>query len=304
MAIPDFQSILLPLLKFAGDEKEHSVHEAIEGLTKVFNLSEEEKNKLLPSGNDIIFNNRVRFSRLYLKKAGLLEYSSRGYFKITSRGSDVLKQNPQFINIKFLEQFPEFIEFKTGVKRTKADKALSDTEAVEQQTPEEVLESGYQELRRDLAQELLDNVKRCPPSFFEKLVIELLLKMGYGGSRKDAGQAIGRSGDEGIDGIVKEDRLGLDVIYMQAKRWQGLVGRPEMQKFVGALSGKHAKKGIFITTSGFTQEALDYVKNIESKIILIDGNYLTQLMVDYEIGVSTTTSYEIKKIDSDYFTEE
>ena len=234
-----------------------------------------------------------------MKKAGLLESTKRGYFQITERGLDVLKQNPPEIDNAFLRQFPEFIEFQTPRDKKRIEQDVSDT-----QTPEEEIEAAYQGVRQELATELLQTIKSCSPAFFERLVIDLLIKMGYGGTRKDAGQAIGGSGDGGIDGIIKEDRLGLDIVYIQAKRWDGPVGRPEIQKFAGALQGQRARKGIFITTSAFTQSAQDYVSRIDSKIVLIDGDTLAQLMIDYNIGVTTVTSYELKRVDTDYFTEE
>ena len=301
MAIPDYQSIMLPLLKFTGDGEEHSRREAIEALADEFSLTDEERKELLPSGRQATFNNRVGWARTYMTKAGLLESTKRGYFQITERGLDVLKQNPPEINNAFLRQFPEFVEFQTPKQR----KVEEDTEQdiSETRTPEEEIESAYQGVRQELATELLQTIKSCSPTFFERLVVDVLVKMGYGGTRKDAGQAVGRSGDGGIDGIIKEDRLGLDIVYIQAKRWDGPIGRPEIQKFAGALQGQRARKGIFITTSAFTQSAQDYVSRIDSKIVLIDGDTLAQLMIDYNIGVTTVTSYELKHMDSDYFEE-
>jgi len=301
MAIPDYQSIMLPLLKFAGDQEELSLREAIEALADEFNLTDEERKELLPSGRQATFDNRVGWARTYMKKAGLLKSTRRGYFQITERGLDVLKQNPPEINAAFLRQFPEFVEFQTP--QAKIDKE-TERDIRDTQTPEEEIEAAYQSVRQGLATDLLQTIKSCSPTFFERLVIDLLVKMGYGGTRKDAGQAVGRSGDGGIDGIIKEDRLGLDIVYIQAKRWDGSVGRPDIQKFAGALQGLRARKGIFITTSTFSQAAHDYVSLIDSKIILIDGDLLAQLMIDYNIGVTTVTSYELKRIDSDYFTEE
>lgn len=301
MAIPDYQSIMLPLLKLASDKKEHSMREAIECLASFFKVSKAELQELLPSGQQRIFDNRVGWARTYLKKASLLDSPKRGVFIITDKGLSAIKSNPQKINITFLRQYPEFLEFQT-VK--KGSKGIEDGEVSVQQTPEESLEYGYQKLRQALAQDLLDKIKSCSAVFFEKLVVELLVKMGYGGSRQDAGQAIGKSGDEGIDGIIKEDKLGLDVIYIQAKKWEGTVGRPEIMKFVGALQGQHARKGIFITTSYFTEDAMQYAKKVDSKIILINGDELSKLMIDYDIGVARMASYDIKRIDSDYFSEE
>ncbi|GIW61907.1 MAG: restriction endonuclease [Patescibacteria group bacterium] len=301
MPIPDYQSIMLPLLKFASDKKEHSIKEAIEYLADLFKLNEDERKEVLPSGQQYIFDNRVGWARTYLKKAGLLESTRRSFFKITDLGLEVLGKNPQEINVKFLEQFPQFVEFR-NIRRQK-DKEDREEEELEQ-TPQELLEYGYQRIKSELAQELLNSVKQSSPRFFEKLVVDLLIKMGYGGSLKDAGKAIGQSGDGGIDGIIKEDKLGLDVIYIQAKRWDNVVGSKEVRNFVGSLAAQHANKGVFITTSSFTKDALDYVKTIPHKVILIDGEMLTQLMIENDIGVSKITSYDIKKIDSDYFEEE
>jgi len=299
MAIPDFQTIMLPLLKFSGDKLEHSLREAIEHLADEFNLTEEERKELLPSGQQATFGNRVGWARTYMLKAGLLESTKRGYFNITERGLQVIKKEPEKINIRFLEQFPEFIEFRKKKKEKKKK-----TPGEEEIPPEEVIESAYQGIRVNLASDLLQSIKSCSPSFFERLVVDLLVKMGYGGTRKDASQATRKTADGGIDGIIKEDRLGLDILYIQAKRWENTVGRPEIQKFAGALQGMQEKKGIFITTSNFSREAEDYVKNIESKIVLIDGELLANLMIDHNIGVAAFASYEVKRIDQDYFTED
>lgn len=294
---------MLPLLKYAGDNQEHTIREAIDHIADTFKLTDQDRKEVLPSGSQYIIDNRVGWARTYLKKAGLLESPKRSYFKISQLGLDVLKKNPAEINVKFLEQFPLFIEFR-NTKKEKDEHEEQEVEPGSSQTPQELLEYGYQKIKKDLAQELLGFVKQSSPRFFEKLVVELLLSMGYGGSRKDAGQAIGQSGDGGIDGIIKEDKLGLDVIYLQAKRWENVVGSKEIRNFVGSLVGQKANKGVFITTSGFTKDALEYVKSIAHKVILIDGEMLTQLMIENNIGVSKIISYDIKKIDSDYFVEE
>lgn len=301
MAIPDYQKIMLPLLKFVADEKEHSIHEAIKVLADQFNLSEDERRELLPSGQQEVFVNRVGWARTYLKKSGLLEAPKRGILKITSRGKEILQSNPKEINNKLLSQFNEFKEFKAK-RRKQDDEQEESNEQVK--TPEEAFETAYENLRTELSIDILDHLKKCDPGLFEKIVIEVLVKMGYGGTLRDAGKAIGKSGDEGIDGIIKEDRLGLDIIYVQAKRWEGNIGRPEIQKFAGALQGQRAKKGIFITTSDFSKDALDFVSKIDSKIILIDGDQLAEYMIDFNVGVTTTTKFELKRIDSDYFVEE
>lgn len=290
---------MLPFLRLLKDSKEYAVRDTVELLADEFNLSESERREMLPSGQQTILYNRVVWARTYLKKAGLVESIKRGVVKITNRGLQVLKSNPERIDINFLDQFPEFVEFKK-IKREKPAELASD----ELETPEEVLENSFQTLRQSLANEILEQIKSNPPSLFEKIVVDLLVKMGYGGSLRDAGQAIGKSGDEGIDGIIKEDRLGLDIIYVQAKRWANTVGRPEIQKFAGALQGQRAKKGVFITTSDFSRDAQDYASRIDSKIVLIDGEQLAQLMIDHNIGVTPVVNYEIKRIDSDYFSEE
>lgn len=303
MAIPDYQAIMLPLLKFASDGKEHSIEEARGKMASIFSVTDEEKKALLPSGRQTVFSNRVAWAKVYLHHAGILDSLRRGYFQISERGREILSENPRELNVKYLERFPEFVEFRTTDKKPKKAAAQVQTES-DEETPEEMLESAYQRLRADLTADVLGRLKNCSPAFFERLVVEVLLKMGYGGSRTEAGEAIGASGDEGIDGIINEDRLGLDVIYLQAKRWQGTVGRPEIQKFVGALHGKRAKKGIFITTGTFSTEAVDFVSKIESKVALIDGKELAGMMIDFNVGVTPQAAYETKRVDSDYFDEE
>lgn len=302
MAIPDFQSIMLPLLRLAADGKEHPSQEAVELLADEFQLTPKERQELLPSGKQARFHNRVAWARSYFKQARLLENTRRGFFRITQRGLDLLSASPDKINKKTLEQYPEFIVFQ-NIRSEQTDTQTS-IEIAEQQTPEELLENVHKSLSDGLAAELLRRVKESSPSFFERLVVELLVQMGYGGTLADAARVIGRSGDEGIDGIINEDRLGLDAIYIQAKRWEGVVGRPEIHKFVGALQGQRAHKGVFITTSDFTKEAQEYVKNITNKVVLINGLRLTGLMIENNIGVSVAATYEVKKIDSDYFADE
>lgn len=303
MPIPDFQSLMLPLLKLSSDENIHYIHNAVSMLARKFDLTEEEQSKLLPSGQQPIFYNRVGWARTYLKKAGLLEDPKRGYFRITDRGKNVLESNPPKIDMNFLRQFPEFVKFRESSRGESDEDVASDD--LEDLTPEEALENAYQKIRADLADELLSYILSSTPGFFEKLVVELLVKMGYGGSQRDAARVIGKSGDEGIDGIIDEDRLGLDTIYVQAKKWKkaSSIGRPEIQKFVGALQGQRAKKGIFITTTTFSREAREYASNINTKVVLIDGSRLTDLMIDYNIGVTTRTKYELKDLDTDYFGE-
>ncbi len=303
MAIPDYQSLMLPLLRFARDGRDHTTREAVENLATEFQLTSAERSELLASGQQAIFNNRVGWANSYLKKAGLLESPRRGALRITARGKQVLGNNPSRIDVKFLERFPEFIEFRDASRNNRETETIESFAAATAQTPEEALELAHQSLRLSLAQDILSHIVSCSPTFFERLVVELLVKMGYGGSRRDAGERIGQSGDGGIDGIIKEDRLGLDTIYIQAKRWQGSVGRPEIQKFVGALQGQRAKKGVFITTSSYSAEAIDYASRIDTKVVLIDGQLLANLMMDFDVGVSVSASYTVKRIDSDYFEE-
>ena len=303
MTVPDYQSLMFPLLSFCNDENEHNAQDTIDALAIQFQLTATEKNELLPSGKQTRFANRVGWARTYLKKAKLIESTARGKFKITERGKQFLKTNhEQKISAKDLEQFAEYLEFKnqSNSNSDPQDSAPSTTE----ETPQEQLESSYQTLRLELAQDILQRLKACSPQFFERVVLDLLVALGYGGSRKDAAQAVGQSGDGGIDGIIKEDKLGLDVIYIQAKRWEGTVGRPVVQGFTGSLEGFRARRGILMTTSKFSKEAWEYVEQIEKRIVLIDGEVMAQLMVDYNVGVTEIARYTVKKADSDYFEED
>ena len=230
MAIPGFQSFMLPLLRLASDGKTHQVSEAMDALAEQFSLTHDEVNELLPSGTQPRFRNRVNWAATYLKKGGLLESPRRAHVRITDRGRSVLAKPPSMIDIKFLEKFDEFVDFRRST-RDDSSQIDGNDEKPASNTPEEALLDAYQMLQSSLATDILDAVKKAPPEFFERLVVDLLVQMGYGGSHQEAGQAIGKSGDEGIDGIIKEDRLGLDIIYIQAKRWESVVGRPEVQKF-------------------------------------------------------------------------
>jgi len=298
MAMPDYQSLYYPFLRSIEDGKEHSIRELIENLSRCFDLTEEEKKEMLPNGKQGKFENRVRWAQMRLKKAELVETTGWGKFKITDLGLDILKFDSSKFNDKFIMEFSgsepnglqQIEEVNNGVKAGKP--------------PEEILEETHEELRRQLAQELLEKIMECSPQFFEKLVVDLLVAMGYGGSRKDAGQAVGRSSDGGIDGIIKEDKLGLDAVYIQAKRWQTTVGSPTVREFAGSLMGQNARKGVLITTSQFSNEAKSYVCAVpQTKIVLIDGEQLAQLMIDHDIGVTDVATYRIKKADLDYFGE-
>ncbi len=303
MAIPDFQSCMVPILRTISDGAEYSMKKVADSLAVEFELTEQEKLQMLPSGRQELFYNRVAWAKFYLSKAELILSPKRGAIKISDSGLKVISENIDYINLKYLERFPAYVAFKRLTKSESEESLGVDEQEATQQTPEELLESAHQKIKRELAQELLAKIMTCTPTFFESLVIELLVKMGYGGSRKDAGQRVGQTSDGGIDGIIKEDRLGLDTIYIQAKRWQGSVGRPEIQKFVGALQGQRAKKGVFITTSYYTQEAKEYVSYVDTKVVLIDGQLLSDLMIDFDVGVSPAATYVVKKIDTDYFEE-
>ena len=307
MAVPDYQSLMLPLLQFSMKKGgEISTSQAVESLARELNLTEDDLQEMLPSGLQSTFVNRIGWASTYLKKAGLLEATRRGFYQITDRGKDLLKEKHKAINVELLKQYPEFLEFKQLKGTRSGDKSgeAKGTSDVSTTTPSEILESAYKYLSDELANELLSKLKKISPSFFERVVVELLVKMGYGGSRADAGKAIGKSGDGGIDGIIKEDKLGLDAVYIQAKRWDNnSVGRPDVMQFAGALQAKKANKGIFITTSRFTDDARSYVSQIDSKIVLIDGEQLTNLMIEHDVGVSTVSLYPVKKIDGDYFEE-
>jgi restriction system protein len=306
MAMPTYEEAMLPFLLSLADGKEHQLRAIYCALATTFALSDEELQQTTSSGKSKLFYNRVGWAQTYLKKAGLIASARKGHYTITSRGRDVLKSNPDKITNKMLMQYPEFVQFWGPTAKSSADGEVDavNTSPDYQKTPQELMDDCHWTIRRALADELLQQISGQPPGFFERLVLDLLVRMGYGGSREDAAQVVGKSGDEGIDGIIKEDRLGLDVIYVQAKRWKNNVGSPEIQGFIGALQLKGAHKGIFITTSTFTQAARDVAAKVGNRIVLIDGMQLAQLMIDYNVGVSTETAYEVKKIDSDYFDEQ
>jgi restriction system protein len=301
MPIPDYQTLMLPLLRLAGDGAEHPFREAVDRLAAEFNLTDDERAELLPSGTAHVFGSRVGWARSYLKQAGALQAPRRGVLQITAEGKKLLGTKPGRIDNTLLNQYESFRAFRARGRQPNEDISAPASESISDQTPEDAMAGAYQRVRKNLEADLLEQVRAATPAFFERLVVDLIIAMGYGGSRMDAGRAIGRSGDGGIDGIIKEDRLGLDLIYLQAKRWENTVGRPEVQKFAGALQGQRASKGIFITTSNYSREALEYVNVIPTKIILIDGDMLVALMVDHNVGVTRTGTYELKKVDADYF---
>jgi restriction system protein len=314
MPIPPFQDLFLPFLQYTADGQVHSTQDVAGQLAKHFKLTPEEIAEVLPSGRQTKFHNRVAWAKSFLSKAQVIEHTGRNRFQITQRGRELLAEGHTRIDNRTLNRYPEFQLFRGGPEEANGannNHQLPGNQPPEQgrplqsetaaQTPEEQLESAYQNIRAQLSEDLIAQVMKCPPEFFEQLVVDLLLAMGYGGSRKDAGQAVGKTADGGIDGIIKEDRLGLDVVYIQAKRWEGTVGSPVVRDFVGSLVGHAANKGVLITTSRFTKDAGEYAKRIPQKVVLIDGVMLAGLMIDFGIGVSDVATYAVKRLDTDYF---
>jgi len=298
--IPDFQTIMLPLLKAFQNGKEKTSKELREEMVSHFNISEDKQKEKIPSGKQPLYTNRVAWAIAYLKMADLISSPARAVYTITEEGKKVLENPPEKITINFLKQFDSFSKNRNPEKDTELD----DNKQIVEKTPDELIEIGYKQVKNELSLQILNQIKDCSPYFFEKLVLDLLIKMGYGGSEMANGEVTPKGSDEGIDGIIKEDKLGLDKIYIQAKKWENCVGRPEIQKFVGALQGKRAKKGIFITMSTFTKEALEYAENLDVAVILIDGKKLANYMIENELGVSLKQNYKIFNVDTDYFIEE
>lgn len=308
MSIPDYQSLMLPLLKHCAKVEETRLSDAVEALAAQFKLTNEELNELLPSGVQTVFHNRVGWARTYLVKAALLDAPRRGVFRITDRGRKVLSSNPSTVNVKSLEKFPEFMEFREK-KSSKSDEIAetpsnkSSVPADSLETPDDTMIRGYKAMREALVSQLREEVSKVTSAYFERLVVDLLVRMGYGGSRESAARVVGGTGDGGIDGVIDEDKLGLDVIYIQAKRWVNTVGEPQLREFAGALQSHRAKKGVFVTTSEFSAQAREFVKKVDSRIILIDGRRLAELMIDHGVGVTKQETYVVNKIDTDYFGE-
>jgi restriction system protein len=299
MPIPDYQSLMLPVLRLAGDRKEHSLAEFRQRIAAEFKLSEQELAERLASDSQTVFANRIGWAVQYLKAAVALKSVKRGVYQITDRGLALLKEKPSEINARTLRQFPEFLEFDN--KATPQSAATTAPASETKATPEESLETSYRILRDALANELLDTIKNGSPTAFERIVVDLLVAMGYGGSVEDAGKVVGKSGDGGIDGIIKQDKLGLDFLYVQAKRWKDVVGSQEVMKFSGSLTKKHANRGVFITTSWFSKDALEYVEEMPQRIVLIDGKQLASLMIEHNVGVAPAKTYTLKRMDQDYF---
>jgi len=305
MAVPGYQDFMLPLLKLAADGQEHKITEAIDALASQFGLSEQEQELMLPSGTQTRVYNRGTWAVTYLTKSLLLDKPARGRFKIAPRGVDVLKKNPARIDNAFLMQFDEFRAFKTKrIKSADTIAVIDDDDKGEVGptiTPDEQLDAAYKDLRETLADELLGRVRATTPKRFEQLVVDVLVAMGYGGSRLDAAQVVGKSGDGGIDGVIKEDRLGLDMVYIQAKRHEADIGPGAIREFVGSLGEHRASKGVFITCGSFTSGAKDAAAKAHTRIVLIDGEQLAEYMIDHGVGVSDQKTYTVKKLDSDYF---
>jgi restriction system protein len=311
MAVPDFQFFMLPFLNELSDGKEHTLQSLYKVLAQKANLTDEEKDELLPSGKQRVFHNRIGWARTYLKKAGLLDTVKLGVFKITSVGTQLLQTNPPEINKSTLEQYPLFIEWQHKGKRPLSPSYIKPSSGATlvpnaAMSPTDQMEASFSIIEDELSDEILTLIREGSPKFFEVLVVDLMLAMGYGGWSKDSGKATQYSSDGGIDGIINEDPLGLETIYLQAKRYKesNTVGRPDIQAFSGALDMQRARKGVFITTSKFSNDALNYVQLIEKKIVLIDGQQLAEMMIKYNLGVSIKTTYQVKNIDTDYFNEE
>jgi len=304
MSVPTFQRLMLPLLQCASEKSgETFLGEISEKIAEQFSLDEADLAQVLPSGKQTVFLNRLNWAKSYIAKAGLLESTRRGYFRITPQGRDFLAQNPSDLNVSVLLNFPQFAAWRDSEKSS--TNAVDEEERASEINPEEKIALSFQILTKDLSAELIGRVHSFTPAFFESLIVDLLLAMGYGGGRAEMGRALGRSGDGGIDGVIKEDELGLDVVYIQAKRYApaNAVAASEVRDFVGSLEGHRASKGVFVTTSYFPQSAKDFVDRVSKRVILIDGAELARLMIRHNVGVRTKDTYEIKKIDEDYFVE-
>lgn len=302
MAVPSFQEMFLPFLQFLSDGKDHDMTAIREHIENHMQLTPEDRAELIPSGQFTRAANRVGWARTHLSKAGLIERVNWGIYRITDQGRAIAANPPAKFNLKFMDTIPAHKAWFHAPRKEKPA-APAENEADEHQPPNERIEEAFEQLNGSLASELQETMAKMDPFRFEQLVVDLLFAMGYGGSRKEAAKVTQKTNDEGIDGVINQDRLGLDVVYVQAKRWQGNVGRKEIQSFVGALAGQQASKGVFITTGGFNQNAVDYAAGVHQKIILIDGQRLAELMIEHNIGVVTTRTLSLKRIDADYFSE-
>jgi restriction system protein len=305
MPIPDYQSLMLPVLTIAANG-ETKIGDAVKRLADGLNLTDVERAELLPSGKQTVFSNRVHWAKTYLGKASLVEITRRGFFRITPRGTEVLESNPSSIDVNFLNRFPEFREFRERSSQqaeTELDHPPSTPTTETKQTPDEIMRSAHQQIEAALSQDLLDRIIKAPPEFFERLIINLLLSMGYGGSAVDAGRALGRSGDDGVDGVIDQDALGLDRVYIQAKRYAlgNNIGPGAIRDFFGSLDRHKATKGLFVTTSGFSSSGRETAEYLSKRIVLIDGIQLTRLMIRYNVGCRVEESLAIRKIDEEFF---
>lgn len=308
MTIPSYQTLMLPLMQCVREGNEVRTSECVDVIARDMGLSSKDVAELLPSGKQTILANRTHWARTYLGKAGLVTPTRRGYIKITERGRKVLNSNPKRIDNDFLSQFKEFSDWREkslSTNRGQSSISMNESSESDNYTPEETIEMASQLLSRQLQKELLNVMTDVSPSFFEKIIVDLLIAMGYGGGRAEMGEALGQTNDGGVDGVVKEDELGLDVVYIQAKKYDpsNTIGRPAIQAFVGSLEGFNATKGVFVTTSSFAKLVYEYVGRIHKRIILIDGNELAKLMIRHGVGVRTKECYELKKLDEDYFAE-
>lgn len=305
MAIPDYQTLMLPVLLLAA-EGEKRVADVVDRIADKFGLSQEEREELLPSGRQRVLHNRIHWAKFYMSKAGLISSPARGRFVATEAGKALLATNPDRVDVGLLMQRASFREFykagRDGATAGPADAGL----AANTVTPEEQIETAFKSVQLALRTELLERIVQNSPAFFEQLIVDLLVAMGYGGSHKNAAAQLGRSGDGGVDGVVNEDRLGLDRVYVQAKRYAeaNTVGRPDVQAFVGSLVGLGATKGVFVTTSTFSPQARDFVSRLSQRVVLIDGQRLADLMTEYGVGVRVSRAIEFKRLDEDFFAEE
>jgi restriction system protein len=309
IAIPDYQTLMLPLLR-ASTDGEKRIADVADRIADEVGLTSEERMALLPSGRQRLLHNRLHWSKFYMSKAGLIASPSRGRFTATQEARKLLATNPDRINVALLMQYPSFREWykSQGERTSDAAEAIADAKAptAGTVTPEEQIENAYQAVLSVLRTDLLERIAQNSPSFFEQLIVDLLVAMGYGGSHKSAASQLGQSGDGGVDGVINEDRLGLDRVYVQAKRYAkgNTVGRPEIQAFVGSLVGLGATKGVFVTTSAFSPQARDFVKHLSQRVILVDGESLSDLMIEHKVGVRTSRAIEFKRLDEDFFSED
>jgi restriction system protein len=308
MTIPNYETLMLPVLRLAGDGNEHRIGDAVEQLAREFNLTDEERQHLLPSGRQATIANRAHWAKTFLVQAGLLEPTRRAHFRITDRGRELLAQAPSRIDTTYLLRFPEFVAFRSRSRESTAPVPTEPTATVNTgtQTPDELLRATIKQIELTLQKELLDRILAGTPAFFEGVIVNLLVAMGYGGSREEAGQIVGRSGDGGIDGVIDQDALGLDRVYAQAKRYaiDNAVSEPEIRGFSGSLGAAKANKGVFVTTSYFTQPAHAFAERHPFRIVLIDGEQLAGLMIRHNVGVRIDETLYLKKIDEDFFEDE